>query len=56
MTDPGIKRLETWAQVGILVLMILAHMLSTESRLARVEQEIKDVRELILQTHREDVK
>jgi hypothetical protein len=40
-----VKRLEAWAQVGILVLMILFHTIAIEERLAKVEQKVDDLKE-----------
>ena len=48
MSSENIKRVETWAQVGILGLMILFHAIATQERIAKVEQEVQDVKELIL--------
>lgn len=47
MSADTTKRIETWAQVGILGLMILFHAIATQERIAKVEQQIQDLRELV---------
>lgn len=51
MSADTAKRLETWAQVGIIALMLIFHAIATQERIAKVEQQIQDLKELILQTH-----
>lgn len=51
MSAETTKRIETWAQVGILALMIIFHAIATQERIAKVEQQIQDLKELIGQIH-----
>lgn len=48
MSAETAKRVETWAQVGILGLMILFHAIATQERIAKLEQRVQDLRELVL--------
>ena len=52
VSENGRKRLETWAQVGILGLMILFHASATQERIAKVEQQLQDLKELIMSQRR----
>jgi hypothetical protein len=47
MSESGIKRLEAWAQVGVIAVMIILHAIAVESRLAKVEQKVDDLKEFI---------
>jgi hypothetical protein len=51
MSENGRKRLETWVQVGILGLMIIFHAIATQERIAKIEQQIADLKELIMSQH-----
>ncbi len=46
LSGDGIRRLESWAQVAIVTLAILTHMLATEHRLSNLEQKLEDYIEL----------
>jgi len=51
VSEHTIRRLEAWSQIGILVVTVILHAVAVEARLAKVEQKVDDLKELILDTH-----